>query len=247
MSEIEQVLAAMQARLSRLETDNAALRAEEAGLRGDRPPAQVSDLADLADDAGGRADVLESRPVSRRGMIAAVAGAAGGVLLAQATPAAAANGNNVVLGNNNTTGNVATSTTRIVNTSTTGSTGGLMADSATTLGFGLYGNSTASIGLTKGVYGAAASTSGTGVYGSATATTYGVYGHVASTSGFAVFAAGRFKATGRTYLGAPSTAPTDTDLNAGSVSLYLDQTNNALKVRVKYTTGTLKTATIALA
>ena len=125
-----------------------------------------------------------------------------------------------------------------------------MADSATTLGFGLYGNSTASIGVTKGVYGAAASTSGTGVYGSATATTgttYGVYGHVASTSGFAVFAAGRFKATGRTYLGAPSTAPTDTDLNAGSVSLYLDQTNNALKVRVKYTTGTLKIATIALA
>ena len=91
----------------------------------------------------------------------------------------------------------------------------------------------------------------TGVYGAANAiagTTYGVYGTHSSPSGFAVYAAGRLKATGRTYLGAPSTAPADSDLDSGSISFYLDQTANTLKVRVKYNsiTATYKTATIAL-
>ena len=79
-------------------------------------------------------------------------------------------------------------------------------------------------------------------------TNYGVYGTSLSASGYAVYSNGRFKATGRTYLGAPATAPADADLNAGSVSLWLDETNNALKVRVKYANGTtLKAGTIALA
>jgi len=58
----------------------------------------------------------------------------------------------------------------------------------------------------------------------------------------------RLKVTGRSYLGTPATAPTDTDLSNGSISLYLDETNSTLKVRVKFANGTtLKTATIALA
>mgnify|MGYP003346854737 CR=1 FL=1 len=38
------------------------------------------------------------------------------------------------------------------------------------------------------------------------------------------------------------------DLSSGSISFYLDEANNALKVRVKYASGTtLKAGTIALA
>jgi hypothetical protein len=48
-------------------------------------------------------------------------------------------------------------------------------------------------------------------------------------------------------LGAPSSAPTDANLNNSNISFWLDETNNKLKVRVKYSDGTLKTATIDLA
>src|SRR5207245_11673956 len=47
-------------------------------------------------------------------------------------------------------------------------------------------------------------------------------------------------------LGAPSSAPTDANLNNSNISFWLDETGNNLKVRVKYSSGTLKTATIAL-
>jgi len=47
-------------------------------------------------------------------------------------------------------------------------------------------------------------------------------------------------------LGAPSSAPTDANLNNSNISFWLDETGNNLKVRVKYNSGTLKTATIAL-
>jgi hypothetical protein len=45
---------------------------------------------------------------------------------------------------------------------------------------------------------------------------------------------------------APNAAPADGGLTNGSISLYLDEAGNNLKVRVKYSNGTLKTATIAL-
>jgi hypothetical protein len=48
-------------------------------------------------------------------------------------------------------------------------------------------------------------------------------------------------------LSAPSSAPTDANLNNSNISFWLDETNNKLKVRVKYSNGTLKTATIDLA
>jgi hypothetical protein len=52
---------------------------------------------------------------------------------------------------------------------------------------------------------------------------------------------------GRMYVTTPASAPTDGDLKASSISMYLDEVGNNLKVRVKYANGTtLKTATIAL-
>jgi len=121
---------------------------------------------------------------------------------------------------------------------------------ASTGGYGVYALTSATTGSTFAVYGRANSTSGTGVVGAAMAasgTTTGVYGYSASPAGFAVVSDGRLKVNGRSYLAAPATGPADTDLSNGSVSLYLDETNNTLKVRVKYSGGTLKTATITLA
>lgn len=100
-----------------------------------------------------------------------------------------------------------------------------------------------------GLFGISSSVVGTGVFGradSTTGNTNGVVGFAASPTGFAVLASGRFKATGRTFLGAPNTAPTDGDLNNGSISFYLDQAANQLKVRVRYSGGALRTGTVNL-
>ena len=69
-----------------------ALRAQILELRSAARPART--------DASGDVPAVEvgHRTVSRRGMIAAVAGAAGGLLLTNTTPAAAADGHGVVLG-----------------------------------------------------------------------------------------------------------------------------------------------------
>jgi hypothetical protein len=45
---------------------------------------------------------------------------------------------------------------------------------------------------------------------------------------------------------APTTAPTSTVQNYGSVSYWLDQTGNNLKFQVKYSNGTVKTGTLAV-
>ncbi|SRR5260370_2922873 len=44
----------------------------------------------------------------------------------------------------------------------------------------------------------------------------------------------------------PAVAPTDANLTNSSISFYLDEAGNNLKVRVKYSSGTLKTATVVL-
>lgn len=51
---------------------------------------------------------------------------------------------------------------------------------------------------------------------------------------------------GRWILRTPNSAPVDADLDNSTISMYLDQAGNNLKVRVKYSDATLKTATIAL-
>lgn len=59
-------------------------------------------------------------------------------------------------------------------------------------------------------------------------------------------AANVLKTDDRVIQGSPNSAPTDADLDNGTISLYLDQAGNALKVRAKYSDGTLKTGTVAL-
>ena len=51
---------------------------------------------------------------------------------------------------------------------------------------------------------------------------------------------------GRVHQNAPADAPADGDLNNGQVSFYLDEVTHNLKIRVKYSDGTLKTGTVAL-
>lgn len=50
----------------------------------------------------------------------------------------------------------------------------------------------------------------------------------------------------RAMIGAPNSAPNDALLPTSSISFYLDQVANNLKVRVKYSDGTFKTGTVAL-
>ena len=259
MNEIETRLAALEAHLATLLADNEQLRAQIAELRNAAAtPAVPVGLP----DTGTRQVATEhdseppTRPVSRRGMIAAVAGAAGGALLANATPAAATNGQPVLLGQANS----ATATTTVIANdpaplrgtttygagcgvngwaiSTSGTAAGVYGESNSNNGTGVIGIATHGTGGTVGVYGRADSPSGVGVYGRNPAITG---------NGYAIVASGRFKTTGRSYLGAPGTPPVDGDLGIGSISFYLDQTNHKLKIRVKYSSGTLKTATVALA
>ena len=131
-----------------------------------------------------------------------------------------------------------------------GASYGVYGRSYSTSGVGVHGHSTAGSGEAIGVSGRTDSTGGTAVHGLAAASsgaTIGVYGRSLSAAGFGVFCEGRLKATGRSYLRTPNSAPVDTDLDTGSVSMYLSQATNQLKIRVKFTTGVMRTATIPLA
>jgi hypothetical protein len=135
-------------------------------------------------------------------------------------------------------------------TAVSGTTYGVRARSDSTSGLGVEALATATSGSTYGMRGEAASTSGHGVVGvatSATGQTYGVRGEAVSGSGWALYGQGRMKVTGRSFLAAPNSAPTDSQLSSGSISFYLDQANNKLMVRVRHSNGTYKKATIALA
>jgi hypothetical protein len=58
----------------------------------------------------------------------------------------------------------------------------------------------------------------------------------------------RLKSDGRLMVTTPNAAPTDADIAASQVTLYLDETANKLHFRVKYADGTtLKTGEVALA
>lgn len=63
---------------------------------------------------------------------------------------------------------------------------------------------------------------------------------------FSAGAGSKNKLEGRVMQGTPNSAPTDADLGNGQISAYLDQAGNALKYRVKYSDGTLKTGQVAL-
>lgn len=51
---------------------------------------------------------------------------------------------------------------------------------------------------------------------------------------------------GSTIVGAATSAVVDADLGNGQINFYLDETGHNLKVKVKYSNGTIRTATIAL-
>lgn len=105
-------------------------------------------------------------------------------------------------------------------------------------GSGVRGHAKSPVGTTYGVSGLSQSSSGFGVFG------FNPTG--SGPSGMAVFAAGRLKVTGRSYLAAPGSAPSDADLDNGSVSFFLNEATDKLKVRVRYSNGTFRTATIGL-
>ena len=50
----------------------------------------------------------------------------------------------------------------------------------------------------------------------------------------------------RAIIGAPNSAIADADLVAGQISFYLDEGGNTLTVKAKYSSGTVKTGTVAL-
>jgi len=75
---------------------------------------------------------------------------------------------------------------------------------------------------------------------------YGVYARSYSPAGFALYARGRMKVTGRSFLATPVGAPASSDMNSGSISFYLDQVANRLRVKVKYSNGSIKRGSIAL-
>jgi hypothetical protein len=134
-------------------------------------------------------------------------------------------------------------------TALTGTTRGVAGQTDSTEGTAVGGFATATTGTTAGVRGTVMSAAGKGVYGNALATSglcYGVFGQVASPAGYALFGQGRMKVTGRSYLATPNSAPADVDLTNGSVSMYLNEAGNQLKVRVKYSSGAVKTGTVNL-
>jgi hypothetical protein len=53
--------------------------------------------------------------------------------------------------------------------------------------------------------------------------------------------------TRQLIFGGPSSAPSNADLINSQIAFYLDQAGNSLKVKVKYSDGTVKTGTVALA
>jgi hypothetical protein len=55
------------------------------------------------------------------------------------------------------------------------------------------------------------------------------------------------KFDGRVFQAVPNAAPTDADLQNSEVTQYVDQAANTLNFRVKYSDGTLKSGTVALA
>ena len=56
----------------------------------------------------------------------------------------------------------------------------------------------------------------------------------------------KFLSDSRFYSTVPDSAPTDANLDNSQMTFYLDEASNALKVRVRYSDGTLKTGTVAL-
>jgi hypothetical protein len=56
----------------------------------------------------------------------------------------------------------------------------------------------------------------------------------------------KLHSTGSTIVGVNNGSVGDANIGNGQVNIYLDQTNNKLKFRVRYSTGTIKSGEVAL-
>lgn len=238
-------LAALAAEIAGQRAEMADLRAEIDGLRLELAGAHGASITDDATSPPGApsAGTTPGGPVSRRGVILAAVGAAAGLATASVrpAPAAAASGGAFILGQSNS----ASTPTGL----STSSGFGLSVASSATSGQALTGNKTATSGVTVGVGGISQSDNGIGVQGLANSDrglNYGVYAQTNSPAGFALYAKGRMKVTGRSFLATPSGAPAAADMGSRSISFFLDQTANRLRVKVKYSTGVVKYGSIAL-
>jgi len=239
-------VAALAAEIAEQRAEMADLRAEIHGLRAELALAGVADASPIPDV--GSVPVRSSgatpgAPVSRRGVMLAAVGAAAGLAAASVrpAPAAAATGGTFILGQ----GNSASTPTGLSATSGFA----LLVSSSATSGQALTGQNSATSGVTVGVGGASQSASGIGVQGLANSTSglnYGVYAQTNSPAGFALYAKGRMKVTGRSFLAVPSGPPASADMSPRSISFFLDEGANRLRVKVKYSSGVVKYGSIAL-
>ncbi len=240
-------MAAMAEELAAQRAEMAGLQAEIRGLRAELAAPGVADASHIPGE--GSAPVQSSigatpgAQVSRRGVMLAAVGAAAGLAAASVrpAPAAAASGGAFILGQSNS------SSTPTGLSSPSGF--GLTVTSSATSGIALTGQKTALSGVAVGVAGLSQSDHGIGVQGLANSDkglNYGVYAQTNSSAGFALYAKGRVKVTGRSFLAAPSGAPASADMSTRSISFYLDQAANRLRVKVKYSTGAVKYGSIAL-
>lgn len=237
-------LAALAAEIEGQRAEMAHLRAEIDGLRLELAGAhgvRISD--DPTTPEAPSAGPTPGGPVSRRGVILAAVGAAAGLAAASVrpAPAAAATGGAFILGQSNS----ASTATGL----TTPAGFGLTVTSSASSGQAITGQKTSLSGVTVGVGGVSQSDNGIGVQGLANSSNglnYGVYAQTNSPAGFALFAKGRVKVTGRSFLATPAGAPSAADMGGRSISFFLDQAANRLRVKVKYSTGVIKYGSIAL-
>ena len=233
-------LAAQRAEMAGLRAEIDGLRGALAGGRAPSEPAAEPANGEPTIDA--RAQVASSA-MSRRGVILAAVGAAAGLAAASVrpAPAAAASGGAFILGQSNSA-----STATGLSTPTGF---GLTVTSSAATGQAITGQKTSTSGLNVGVGGVSQSDNGIGVQGLANSDkglNYGVYAQTNSPAGYALYAKGRVKVTGRSFLATPSGAPAAADMGSRSISFYLDQSANRLRVKVKYSTGAVKYGSIAL-
>lgn len=239
-------MAAMAEELAAQRAEMAGLRAEIHGLRTRLAGDGVAEAGLVPDEASAPMASVGSTPgapVSRRGVMLAAVGAAAGLAAASVrpAPAAAASGGAFILGQSNSASTPTGLTTPVGF--------GLIVSSSATSGQAITGNKSATSGVTVGVGGSSQSASGIGVQGLANSSkglNYGVYAQTNSPAGFALYAKGRVKVTGRSFLATPSGPPAAADMSSRSISFFLDQAANRLRVKVKYSTGAVKYGSIAL-
>lgn len=253
MSEIEQAelsrlhdrMAWLESRLSSLEDENLQLRRAHGEAPSDGETGRIGRRALLVGAVGAAGMLLSPRPAAAANGDALTAG--GGVLSCTSITGVQTTGAIGLYGESSAPSGAQGVSGRA--TSSSGNANGVLGQSDSTEGTGVYGLASPFTGTNYGVSGTSNSGSGTGVYGLAwnsTGANVGVRGRTNSPDGWAMYSDGRMKVTGRSFLRTPNKKPNDADLDEGSVSFFLDQANDRLRVRVRYGDGRLRTGSVAL-